>query len=257
MNHFDVAPAYGDAELRIRSWMKDHRDEIFLGCKTTKRTRKSAAEELRKSLERTGAKYFDLYQLHAVDEIDELETALGSYGALQAILEARKNGIIKHIGITSHRPLTLLEALKLFDFDTVMLPVNFVLKKHYDIRSDYEPILRMVKERDVGVIAMKSFAKQPYKTETHPHPPNYEPFDNQEDIEKCINFVLSQNVATVASASSMKLMPKMLLAAERYHKLTEIEQAKIIESAANLTPIFPDGVFMDQLIAWRKSRVDF
>jgi len=256
VNHFDVAPAYGEAELRLRPWMKDHRDEIFLACKTTKRTKKSAAEVLRQSLERTGAEYFDLYQVHALDEMDELRRVFGPKGALQAMLEARRSGIIRYIGITSHRPLIMLEALKLFDFDSVMLPISFVLKKHYDARSDYEPILRIAKQRDIGTIAMKSFAKQPYQTEKRSHATYYEPFDSQEDIEKCVNFALSQNVTTVASASDIKLIPKILRAAERHHELTEIELAKIIESAANLKPIFPDGAFMDQLTTWRKSRGD-
>ncbi len=257
VNHFDVAPSYGESELRIRPWIENHRDEIFLACKTTKRTKKGAAEELRRSLERTGVEYFDLYQFHALDEMDELKIALGPDGALQAMLEARKNGVIKYIGVTSHRPLILLEALKLFDFDTVMLPISFVLKKHYDLRNYYEAILSTAKQRDIGKIAMKAFAKQTYPTANIKPYSYYEPFESEEDVEKCLNFVLSQNVTTVASPHDMKVIPKILMAAERYRELTEIEQVEIVESAANLKPFFPESAFMDQLVAWRKSQDDY
>ena len=131
VNHFDVAPTYGDAELRLRPWMKDHRDEIFLACKTQKRTKKEASEELKRSLERLGVDYIDLYQFHGLDDLKELEVAFGPEGALQAMLEAREEGVIKYIGITSHRPPTIIEALKRFDLDTVLFPLNFVLRKHH------------------------------------------------------------------------------------------------------------------------------
>ncbi len=254
VNHFDVAPTYGEAELRLRPWMKDHREEVFVACKTMKRTKRRADEELRRSLERTGAKYFDLYQLHALDELDELGTVFGSDGALQTMLEARKRGIIKHIGITSHRPLIITEALKLFDFDTVLFPLNFVLKKHHDARSDYEPILRIAKERDIGTIAMKTFAKQPWQKEKHPYVTWYEPFDNQTHVEQCLWFALSQNVTTVASAADIELVPKILRAADRYHELTENEQLQIIKSTTDVKPLFPESEYMNKLINWRKSQ---
>ncbi|MEM2111360.1 MAG: aldo/keto reductase [Candidatus Bathyarchaeia archaeon] len=257
VNHFDFGPSYGESELRLRPWIKEYGDDMFLACKTTKRTKKSAAEELRRSLERTGAEYFDLYQFHALDEMDELRVALGPDGALEAMLEARENGIIKHIGITSHRPLILLEALKLFDFDTVMLPISFVLKKHYDPRSDYEPVLRLARQCDIGTIAIKVFAKKAYPTENIKPNSYYEPFEGDRDIEKCLNFVLSQNVTTVASPHDTKLIPTIFRAAERYRELTDIEQAEVIESAASLNPLFPESAFTDQLISWRKSRDDY
>jgi aryl-alcohol dehydrogenase-like predicted oxidoreductase len=107
VNHIDVAPTYGDAELGLGRWVKEYRGAFFLACKTMKRTRKDAAEELQTSLKRLQADHFDLYQLHALDQLEELETALGPDGAIQAILEAKKQGLVKYVGITSHNPSPL------------------------------------------------------------------------------------------------------------------------------------------------------
>lgn len=248
VNHFDVAPTYGEAELRLRPWMKKRRDEIFLACKTGKRTRKEASEELKRSLERLGADYIDLYQFHGLDDLKELEMAFGPDGALQAMLEAREEGIIKYIGITSHRPPTIIEALKRFDLDTVLFPLSFVLRKHRCPENDYEPVLKLAEEENIGTIAMKAFAKGPWPpalakqpSEKRPYSTWYEPSESQADIDQCLWFALSQDVTTVASVCDVHLVPKIIDAAERYRKLTVDEQEQLIESAVNLKPLFPQG----------------
>ncbi len=243
VNHFDVAPTYGEAELRLKSCMKEHRDEIFLACKTLKRTKKEAREELERSLERLSVDYIDLYQFHGLDDLNELEVAFGPEGALQAILEAKEEGIIRYIGITSHKPPTIIEALKRFDLDTVLFPLNYVLKRHRCPENDYEPVLKIAKERDIGTIVMKAFAKGPWPPEftekKRPYSTWYQPFDSQEDIDMCLWFALSQGVTTVVSACDARLVPKIIDAAERYRELSVDEQERLIESAANLKPLFP------------------
>jgi len=246
VNHFDVAPTYGEAEIRLRPCMKEHRDEIFLACKTGKRTKKEAAEELKRSLERLGINQIDLYQFHGLDDLEELEIAFGSDGALQAMVEAKDEGLIRYIGITSHRPPTIVEALNRFDLDTVLLPLNFVIKKHSCLENDYEPVLKLARDKGVGVIVMKAFAKGPWTTslaeqprENRPYSTWYEPFDRQSDIDQCLWFALSQDVATVASACDIRLVPKIVDAAERYRRLSREEQMQLIESAADLKPLFP------------------
>jgi len=245
VNHFDVAPTYGEAEVRLRPWMKEYRDEIFLACKTLKRTRKEASEELERSLRRLGVDYIDLYQLHALDDPMEMEVALRPDGALQAMIEAREEGLIRYIGITSHRSPTIIEALKRFEFDTVLFPLNFVLRRHRCPENDYEPILEIAREKNIGTIVMKAFAKGPWPPEVAEHPEKrpystwYEPFSSQEEIDKCLWFALSQGVTTVASAGDIRLVPKIIDAAERFRELTIEEQEKLVESAANLKPIFP------------------
>jgi len=246
VNHFDVAPTYGDAELRLRPWMKEHRDEVFLACKTSKRTKEGAEGELKKSLERMGVVHIDLYQFHGLDEGEELEVAFGPEGALQAMVEAREEGIVRYIGITSHRPPTIMEAVDRYDLDTMLFPMNFVIGKHRQEENDYGPLLRIVKEKDMGTIVMKAFAKGPWPPSIaelprgeRPYSTWYEPFDRQEDIDRCLNFALSQDVTTLASACDIRLVPKIIDAAERYNRLTEAEQIQLIESAVELEPLFP------------------
>jgi aryl-alcohol dehydrogenase-like predicted oxidoreductase len=239
MNHIDVAPTYGDAELRLNKWMREHRDEFFLACKTRKRTREGAAEDLEASLERLGVDHLELYQLHGLDEMDELETALGEGGAMEVFLDAREQGIVDHLGITSHRPDTALEAIRRFDFDTVLFPLNFILKRHPVPENDYEPLLRLAKERDMGAIAMKAFTRRPWPTEERRYNTWYEPWDTQWGIDRGLWFALSQGVTTAASAGDVRLFPMMVDAAERYAELTRGEQEELVESASGLRPLFP------------------
>jgi len=239
VNHFDVAPSYGEAELRLKPILKDYRDEIFLACKTLKRTKDEAAEELRRSMERLGVDYIDLYQFHGLDDPKELEVAFGPGGALEAMLEAKEEGLIGHIGITSHRPPTIIEALKRFDLETILFPLNFVLRRHRCPENDYEPILRLAKERDIGTIVMKAFAKQRWPTEERRYNTWYEPFDTQREVDLCLWFALSEGVTTVTTPADIRLIPMVIDAAERYRELSKEEMEELVESASNLKPLFP------------------
>ena len=112
-------------------------------------------------MKRLGVECIDLYQIHALDDSQDLKTVAGPEGALEALKETRENGLIKYIGITGHRPLTLIKALVQFDFDTIMFPLNFVLRRHRCKENDYELLLKIAEERDLGTIAIKALAKRP------------------------------------------------------------------------------------------------
>ena len=236
VNHIDVAPSYGDAELRLGPWMETHRQDFFLGCKTGERTKEEAAEELHRSLERLRVDHFDLYQLHGLDELGELEIALGPGGAMEAILEAKDEGLLRFVGITGHRPDTQAEALRRFDFDTVMFPLNFVLRAHRNEHNDWEELLRLAQEKDVGLMAIKSIARGPWPTEDRPHTTWYEPFDDQEAVDRAVWFTLSQGVTGVVSASDVGLMRKVVDAAERFRPLSSEEQAQLVGRGSQLVP---------------------
>ncbi|MFH0848274.1 MAG: aldo/keto reductase [archaeon] len=241
VNHVDVAPTYGDAEVRLGKWIKEYRKNLFLACKTGKRTKTEAAQALQSSLKRLQTDYFDLYQLHGLDKSDELETAMSEEGAIQAILEAKRNGIVKHIGITSHNPVNIMRALECFDFDTVLLPVNCVLKANPQPKNDYEPVLNISEKRNIGVIAMKSIVRGPWPGDQKPYNTWYQPFDTQREIDRALWFTLSQKVATAASASDINLARMMIDAAERFRELTEEEQRGIFSRFAGHVPLFPQA----------------
>lgn len=244
MNHIDVAPTYGDAELSLARWIKEYGGNLFLACKTMKRTWKDAAEELQTSLKRLEADHFDLYQLHSLDKADQLEVALEPDGAIQAIQEAKKQGLVKYVGITSHNPITIAKALGRFDFDTVPLPVNCVLKAHLQPENDYRPILTLAKERTVGVIAMKAIAKAPWPDEGRPYRTWYQPFETQEEIDGALWFTLSQDVTTATTASDARLATMMIDAAERLEPLDEKGQFAVVSRAAPHKPLFPKDVVL-------------
>lgn len=222
VNHFDVAPRYGEAEVRLQPWMSGIRDKIFLGCKTGQRTREAATAELHRSLERLGTDRLDLYQLHAVGKLHELDECTAKGGALETLIEARESGITRWLGITGHThdaPRTHLEALRRFDFDTVMFPLNFVLWSDPQYRRDAEALLDYCRQRDVGVHIIKTVAKDPWGDRPKTHTTWYEPFTDQATIDQAVAFVLSQPVATLTSAGDVTVLPKVLAAAERFRPL--------------------------------------
>jgi len=239
VNHIDVAPSYGDAELRLGKWIREYRKNLFLGCKTGKRTKKEASEELRRSIARLQTDCFDLYQLHGLDDPEELKVALGENGAMNTILEAKQQGLVKNIGITSHNPENVLRALEAFDFDSVLLPVNYVLRAHALPTNNYEPVLSLTKQRNLGVVAMKSMAKGPWPTEQKTHNTWYQPFQTQKEVDEALWFTLSQGVTTAATSSDPRIARMMIDAAERYTPMKENEQQELLRKASALTPLFP------------------
>jgi len=239
VNHIDVAPTYGDAETRLGKWVKEYRDDVFLACKTGKRTKREAHGELMSSLDRLQTDYLDLYQFHGLDDPDELNTVVGENGALQAFTEAKEEGLINHIGITSHNPENIMRALKHIELETILLPVNYVLHAHPEPRNDYVPVLDKAKQLGLGVIAMKSVAKGPYPTEEKTRDTWYEPFTTHAGIEEALRFTLSQCVTTAATSSDMEIARTMIDLAEDYISMDEEEQEALIRKAADYKPLFP------------------
>jgi aryl-alcohol dehydrogenase-like predicted oxidoreductase len=237
INHIDVAPTYGDAELRIGPWMPEHRNDFFLGCKTGARDKAGAWESIKRSLDRLQVSNFDLFQFHGVDDLDALETILNPGGALEAVLEARQQGLIDYIGITGHRPNVYVEALKRFDFDTVLFPLSRVHAAHFDTDNDFRPLIDMAKQKDAGMLAIKSISKRLWLSQDHSYKTWYEPFDSQVDVNRSLAYTLSQGVTTCPMSSDVKLWPMLIEAAERFTVLTEEEQAAAVDEVKQYQPI--------------------
>lgn len=241
VNHIDVAPSYGLAEERLGPWLARERDRFFLGCKTQERTRDKAEAELRRSLERLQVETFDLYQLHAVTNREDLDQVTGPGGALEAALAAREKGLTRFIGITGHgveAPSVFLEALRRFDFDTVLFPLNFVQYADPTYQRDAENLLRQCSERDVGVMIIKAIARGPWGDQPKIYNTWYEPFDDISQIQPAVNFALSQDVTGLCTAAEVSILPLFLEACERYTPLTEAEQETLIATAVKYEPLF-------------------
>ncbi|HTX52767.1 MAG TPA: aldo/keto reductase [Candidatus Baltobacteraceae bacterium] len=234
INHIDVAPSYGEAELRLQPWMARIRSRVFLGCKTKQRTKEAAKAELRRSLERLGTDRFDLYQLHAVCKSHELDEVTAKGGALEALIEARDEGLVRWLGITGHShdaPRTHLEALRRFSFDTVMFPLNFVLWADPRYRADASKLLETCRKNDVGIQIIKTIAKDPWGDHPKTYSTWYEPHTDQKVIDQAVSFVLSQPVSTLTSVGDVTLLPKVIDAAERYRPLDDAAQNALLATA--------------------------
>ena len=241
INHIDVAPSYGMAEELLGPWIKRERDRFFLGCKTMERKKVDADAEMRRSLERLHTDKFDLFQLHAVTSLDELNQVTGPGGALEAIIDARDEGLTKYIGITGHgveAPAVFLEALRRFDFDTVLFPINFVQYTDREYRRNAEELLRQCRQRDVGTMIIKALAKGPWGDKPKVYDSWYEPFDDPVMIQTAVNFALSQDVTGLCTSADVNILPMFLEACQRFTPLETTEQEELITQAGQYEPLF-------------------
>ena len=240
INHFDVAPSYGKAELLLGPWIQKNRNKIFLACKTTERGKNETCESIKRSLDLLKTDFFDLFQFHGVQDIETLNVVLGPMGALEAVLEAKGQGLIRHIGITGHRPFVLIEALNRFDFATLLFPINRVLAAHRNDFNDFLLLLEIARQKDVGTIAIKAITKQPWEAPMRMYRTWYEPFDEPDEVEKSIWFTLSQDVTTAALPADLRLWPLIIDAAERFRTLDKDQQKKVIAAVKQYKPLFPN-----------------
>src|SRR5574341_514015 len=212
VNHIDIAPSYGQAEERVGPWMPRERQRFFLGCKTMERTKEGAWKELQASLKRLQTERFDLYQSHAITRMDELDAITMKGGALEAFVEARERGLTKYLGITGHgfqAPQIYLEALRRFDFDTVLFPLNFVQMANPEYRRYAEELIAQCKAKDVGTMIIKSITKAPWGDRPHTATTWYEPFEQMDDIQPAVNFALSYDVTGLCMAGDIRVLPLM------------------------------------------------
>ena len=233
VNHMDIAPSYGHAMERMAPWMPRIRDKVFLGAKTAERTKGEAMENIRSCLRRLGVDSFDLFQLHAVKSMEELDAVTGSGGALEALIEMRDQGLTKWIGITGHGPevpRVQLEALRRFDFDTIMFPVSASLYRNPDYRRDAEKLLVTASSRDVGIQAIKMIARGGWGEREQECTTWYDPHREPADIDRALWWLFSQPVHTAPSAGEVPLLGKVLDAAERFTPLSSTEQEEVLKS---------------------------
>lgn len=250
VNHIDTAASYGDAELRIGPWMAQHRQDFFLASKTGERTYDKAKESIHRSLERLRTDHLDLIQMHAVIEDNELETALGPGGALEACVEARDQGLVRFIGITSHTthaPLIHLEALKHFDFTSVLLPLNFPLYQEPEYRRAFDELARVCKEKNVVMQTIKSICRRPWPESTeHFAACWYEPLADQGAIDKAVDWVFSHPAGVfLNTCGDIYMLPKVLEAASRYtgQASTDQEMQQMVDQF-DMIPLWPEHAGM-------------
>jgi predicted aldo/keto reductase-like oxidoreductase len=233
INHFDMAASYGDSEIRLGPWMGRIRQQIFLATKTGERTAPKAKDEIYRSLERLQVDHVDLIQLHAVGSIAELDLCTGKGGALEALLEAKAEGIVKAIGITGHghdAPAVHWEALQRFPFDTVLTPFNYHLYSMPQYREDFDRLAEEAGRQSVALRVIKAIAKGPWELgQAKNYTTWYEPFSEQKIIDACVHYVLfRQDITGFASAGDMSLLPRIVDAVSRFGEMDQAEVQHIL-----------------------------
>ncbi len=152
INFLDTANGYTTSEERIGKAIKGKREDVFLATKSQARAREDVEKHIKLSLERLDVDYIDLYQLHNISDTKALETAIDPNGPRGAVEDAKKAGLVKHIGVTSHQIDIAKDIVKTDLFETIMFPLNFMA---YEGK---EELLSLAKQHDVGFIAMKPLA---------------------------------------------------------------------------------------------------
>ena len=241
INHFDVAADYGDAELRLGPWMDRIRDQIFLATKTGQRKRDDAWAQINASLERLQTDRVDLLQLHAVCDIDDLDRAVGTGGALEGAIRAKEEGLVGAIGITGHgkaAAATHEEALRRFPFDTVLTPLNPVLWREPSFRSAYQSLVAKIEEQDAGLMTIKTVSRRNWLGDhlTAPYTTWYEPYTDPEPIRAAVSWVLEhQEITGLATAGDVRLLG-MTVAAEQDRLPASAAEAALADDSEYSSP---------------------
>lgn len=239
VNHIDIAPGYADSMERVAPWMPELRGNMFLGSKTPMRTRDEAWKNIDDIMTRMDVESFDLFQLHAVIDLETLDQVTSPNGALKALTELRDQGLTKWLGITGHGPTvprTHIEALRRFDFDTVMFPVNASMYKDTQYRTDAEQLISVCNEKDVGIQTIKMIARGGWGDGHKDLGTWYDPHRTQKEIDTALWWQLSQPIHTAPSCGEYKLLKKVLDSAERFNQFDLDEQERIVASMKIFRP---------------------
>ncbi len=239
INYFDVAPTYGDAQDKLGPALKPYRKKCFLACKTTERQSQGAEKELHESLQKLQTDHLDLYQLHAITTIEEVETIFSPGGAFEVFLKAKKEGKVRYLGFSAHSENAALLAMEKYDFDTILFPINFVCwyKGNFGAR-----VVAQAKETNKGILALKSMAHNKINQgEEHPYDKCWYkpiPIDNNELLNLAVRFTLSQGTTAAIPPGEPLYFPKALEAAANFSPLSDEEYARLQQLAQSVEPIF-------------------
>ncbi len=243
INHIDTAPMYGNAEKVIGPWMSKHREDFFIATKSRKRSRQGALDDLKRSLERLRVDNIDLWQMHGLTNPTGWEKAMGPDGTLEAFLEAREKGLVRFLGVTGHGtqvPAMHKQSLDRFGFDSVLLPYNYLLMQNSKYASDFDELVKLCKNQNVGIQTMKAIAHLPSRGPSQRFNTYfYEPLETQEPIDKTVHWSLGFQNSFLISVGDMHLLPKFLDAASRFEKRPSDEEMNDLVDVYNLKQIFP------------------
>ncbi|MHC4727106.1 MAG: aldo/keto reductase [Planctomycetota bacterium] len=240
VNYFDVAPTYGNAELKLGPALEPYRNKVFLACKTTQRKREGASAELKESLKRLRTDHFDLYQLHAITNVEkDVDTVFAKGGAMEVFIEARKHGRIRYLGFSAHSEQAALAAMERFDFDSILFPINFATF----YKGNFGPrVIATAKSKGVARLALKSMARQRW-SKSDPSRKEYpkcwyQPLSEREEARLGLCFTLSQPVTAAIPPGEESLFRLAVDLAMNVKPISKDDLEKVKQMAESLNPIF-------------------
>jgi aryl-alcohol dehydrogenase-like predicted oxidoreductase len=237
INYFDVAPSYGDAESKLGPALAGLRDQVFLACKTTNRSKQNAAAEMRDSLRRLQTGRFDLFQLHAVSSVEEARACLAPGGALEALIEARDAGLTRFLGFSAHSAEAALLLMDQFPFDSILFPFNVTTYE-----SGFGPqVLAKAQEKGVARLALKAMARRPWPEGADRSIAQntwYEPHTDPAEAELALRWTLSLPITAAVPPGDPNLFRMAIDFADRFTPLTSVEMAEVRNRAKQNQPLF-------------------
>jgi len=240
INYFDVAPTYGNAQECLGPALEPYRKSVFLACKTEMRDAEESLAALHDSLQKLRTDYFDLYQLHGMTTLEEVEQVFGPGGAMETLVKAREQGLVRYLGFSAHSEEAVIALLDQFQFESILFPFNWVCWH----QGNFGPrALAKAEETGTAMFALKSLAKRRWlegEREASQWPKCwYAPVETYQEAKLALRFTLTMPITSAVSPSHADLLWRECDAAEELSPLSEAEAAEVARLSEGLAPIFP------------------
>ena len=226
VNYFDVAPSYGNAQEILGNSLRSRRKDVYLACKTSEFRREAGSAQFSESFRLLHTDYFDVFQLHALTTMEQLDQAFAEDGIMNVLIEAKKDGRIRNLGFSAHNEDVALEALERYDFDTVLFPFTWSLNM---TRETGRRLLEVAKARNLGILALKAMALRQWQQDEERIEPKcwYKPID-----------IGNEELLIAAAGYSLSLGAHLFLppGSYPYFKFAVDHSAQIVQAAMQATP---------------------
>ena len=241
VNHVDTAASYGRSQELLGDWIRRNGRPFFLATKTEQRTKDAAYEEIRRSLDLLHVPQVDLIQLHALHEEPDWTTAFGPGGVIEAVVQAREEGLVRFIGVTGHGvqvPEYHLRSLAQFDFDSVLLPYSYVMMQNPGYAQGFKEVLALCKERNIAVQTIKGVTRSPWNDVQPTRTTWYRPLEDQVDIDLAVHWILGNPQVFLNTAGDIHILPRVLEAAQRFEARPSDGQMGELAERLKMEPLF-------------------
>jgi aryl-alcohol dehydrogenase-like predicted oxidoreductase len=241
VNHVDTAASYGQAEMVLGDWIRRNGKQFFLATKTDQRTKQAAYDQIRRSLDLLHVDQVDMIQIHALHEEPDWSIAFGPEGVVEAVIQAREEGLARFIGVTGHGvpvPEFHLRSLAQFDFDSVLLPYSYIMMQNPRYAENFNKLLSVCKERNIAVQTIKGITRSPWNDVQQNRTTWYRPLEDRTDIDLAMHWVLGNPQVFLNTAGDINLLPRILESAHHFVSCPSDQQMEDLSERLKMSPLF-------------------